>query len=102
MGFGFIAGCFAALFKEGQGGGEGPTGREGALLRLWVGGQGGRGVSAKGVNWEALPLQVREMCDRYLIAQQACLEALPILPTLCSEERAKACVKVREGFIFAC
>lgn len=37
-----------------------------------------------------------------LIAQQACLEALLILPTLCSEERAKACVIVVEGFIFAC
>ena len=38
----------------------------------------------------------------YLIAQHACLEALPILPTLCSEERANACVKVTEGFIFVC
>jgi hypothetical protein len=39
---------------------------------------------------------------RYLIAQHACLEALPILPTLWSEERANACVKVTEGFIFVC
>lgn len=40
--------------------------------------------------------------DEYLMAQHACLEALPILPTLWSEQRTAACVNVIEGFIFAC
>lgn len=59
-------------------------------------------MSGRGVSWVVLSVGVVGNWDVYLTAQHACLEALPILPTLCSEERANACVKVTEGFIFVC